>query len=362
MSSDWSESDLASMSRAIVLAERGRATVRPNPLVGCVLVQGDEIVGEGWHERPGGPHAEIVALTEAGDRARGATAYVSLEPCSHTGRTGPCTTALVEAGVARVLYAIDDPNPVAAGGAAVLREAGLEVRGGLMRDWAETQNEVFLAAIARPRPHLTLKLAQTADGGLVAAEGRYITDEPARTQVHRLRSQVDAVLVGSGTVLADDPRLDVRLVESTSQPRAVVLDTRGRIPLDAAVVREGTVVLTGQDVSRTWRDGLADEGVTVLRLPVAGAHVDLDEVLAALRTEGLHTVLAEPGPTLTASLIAAGVVDRLVLHVGDAAAERGTPTLAACVRPVSDATAWIIERAGFIGPDLEIVATPRTDA
>jgi diaminohydroxyphosphoribosylaminopyrimidine deaminase/5-amino-6-(5-phosphoribosylamino)uracil reductase len=221
--------DAQAMWRALELAERGRATVSPNPMVGCVILADGEVVGEGWHHVAGGPHAEVVALHEAGERARGATVYVTLEPCAHTGRTPPCVDALLRAGIGRIVIAATDPNPVAAGGADALRRAGIAVDVGLLRDEAVQRNAVFLHGVRRRRPYVWCKGAVSLDGRVTAADGtsQWLTGGPARRRAHELRAQVDAVLVGSGTLLADDPRLTVRLDGWTGpQPLRVVVDGR----------------------------------------------------------------------------------------------------------------------------------------
>lgn len=308
--------DAGWMARALALAERARALAPPNPTVGCVLVRDDALLAEGWTQQPGGPHAEAMALDAVPD-ARGATAYVTLEPCAHTGRTPPCADALVTAGIARVVAATADPDAVAAGGAERLRAAGIEVDMGVLAPWARRQLAPFLATTTRGRPHLTLKLAQTRDGQLVAPTGRWVTGPASRRAVHRLRARVDAVLVGSGTVVADDPRLDVRDVAVRGpQPRAVVLDARGRTPLDARVVRPGTIVVT--TAGRADRVAqLEQRGVVVLLAPAGpSGGVDLGASLTALwREQAIQTVLAEPGAVLAEALLAADVVDRVVRHV-----------------------------------------------
>jgi diaminohydroxyphosphoribosylaminopyrimidine deaminase / 5-amino-6-(5-phosphoribosylamino)uracil reductase len=349
------------MARALARAERGRLTCRPNPMVGCVLVRDGEVVADGWHERAGGPHAEIAALTRAGDRAAGATAYVTLEPCNHHGRTGPCSEALLAAGVRRVVYGLADPNPAAAGGGARLRAAGVEVAGGLLAPWVAEQNRVFLHGLTHRRPHVTLKLAQTVDGALVAPAGRWITGPAARAAVHRERARADAVLVGSGTVLADDPRLDVRGVPAPGgQPRAVVLDARGRTPVDAAVVRPGTIVVTGPDAPADRRAALTAAGVEVVAVPAAApAGVDLDAAFGALWDRGIRAILAEPGATLAAALMRAGVVDRLLRHVaGSVVAIDGTPRPAAAV---ATGAAWPVRRQVPRGDDVEIETVPTVE-
>lgn len=354
--------DEARMARALVLAERGRTTVRPNPLVGCVLVRDGDIVGEGHHERPGGPHAEVVALRAAGPAARGATAYVSLEPCAHTGRTGPCADALIEAGVARVVYAVPDPHAQARGGADRLRASGIAVEGGILEPWARTQNEVFLHAQRTGRPLITLKVAQTLDGELAVAGRRWITGEAARTAVHRYRAASDAVLVGVGTVLTDDPHLGVRHVTpSGPQPRPVVLDGRGRTPNDAAVVRPGAIVVTTPEADAGWASSLEAAGAEVVSVAGGAAGgVDLTAALTVLAERDIQAVLAEPGATLARALVDARLVDRLVAHIAvSLIGPHGMPRLTAHVEPPSGAGwAWRTERTGYLGADLEVVAVP----
>lgn len=347
--------DATHLARALCLAERGRGTTAPNPMVGCVIVNDGERVGEGWHERAGGPHAEVVALSDAGDRALGGTAYVTLEPCDHHGRTPPCSRALADAGIRRLVYALADPNPVARGGAATLEAAGVEVSGGTLAGVVAAQNQVFVANLDA-RPHITLKLAQTHDGALTAPKGRWITGTTARTHVHRLRSRVDAVLVGVGTVLADDPGLDVRHVPvPRGQPRAVVLDSRGRTHVDAKVVRPGTIVITTERAGPRWARTLVDRGVEVTRTAVgADGRVDLRPALAALLERGIHAILAEPGPTVAAALLEARLVDRCVVHVGGPSAPQ---RLADCLASTVD-RGWATLVSRPLGDDRELVRAP----
>jgi diaminohydroxyphosphoribosylaminopyrimidine deaminase / 5-amino-6-(5-phosphoribosylamino)uracil reductase len=355
--------DRAHLARAVALAESVRATTAPNPAVGCVLVGPDgTVVGEGATAPPGGPHAEAAALRTAGPRAQEATAYVTLEPCAHHGRTPPCADALGDAGVARVVYLRDDPNPPARGGATTLRARGLHVdgpapAGTVLRDAVDGQLEGFLTTVHRGRPHVTLKLAQTVDGRLTAPDGaRWITGPTARAAVHRWRAAVDAVLVGSGTVLADDPRLDVRLVTARHQPRPVVLDARLRTPPAAAVVGRGALVVTvaappgaprGAAARRERREALVAAGAEVVDVAAGDAGgVHLPAALAALAEHGITAILAEPGATLAAALLAARTVDRVVLHVG---LEVGDGP-ARPVLPIGPG--WRTERLGGAGPDL----------
>ncbi|MFE6128952.1 bifunctional diaminohydroxyphosphoribosylaminopyrimidine deaminase/5-amino-6-(5-phosphoribosylamino)uracil reductase RibD, partial [Streptomyces sp. NPDC056437] len=220
--------DSTAMGRAITLAARGLGSTSPNPVVGCVITDASgRIVGEGYHQRAGGPHAEVHALRDAGEGARGGTAYVTLEPCNHTGRTGPCSQALVDAGIGRVVYAVADPNPQATGGGDTLRAAGIPAEAGLLAEEAAAGNTAWLTAMRRGRPFVRWKYAATLDGRIAAADrtSRWITSPEARADVHRLRAEADAVVVGSGTARADDPHLAVRGIEGATQPLRVVLDT-----------------------------------------------------------------------------------------------------------------------------------------
>src|SRR4051812_46511603 len=271
------------MRRAIALAARGLGTTSPNPVVGCLLLSPDgEIVGEGFHAYAGGPHAEIVALAQAGERARGGTAVVTLEPCNHTGRTGPCAEALIGAGVRRVVIAVGDPTPVAAGGAATLRGAGVQVETGVRRQEAEQGNVAWLTAVRRARPYLIWKFAATLDGRSAASDGssQWITSAPARTDVHELRSTVDAIIAGVGTVLADDPQLTVRELRdgrlAITQPLRVVVDSSGRTPAQARV-----------------RDGAAPTWIVTAAEAGAGpdGRVDLGALMAALYRRGVRAAL-----------------------------------------------------------------------
>lgn len=299
------------MRRALELAERGRRTVSPNPLVGCVLVRDDVVVGEGWHERAGGPHAEVAAIAAAGGAARGATAYVTLEPCSHTGRTGPCVSALEQAGVARVVVALADPNPQAAGGAALLERSGIAVEMGLLAGEARLQNAVFLHGVSTKRPYVIAKAAVSLDGRIAAADGtsQWLTGEQARAHAHALRAEVDAVAVGSGTVLADDPVLTCRLPGYEGpQPLRVVLDRRGRVGTSARALDASapTVVLPAADPRGTTPSG----------------------VLAALWDLDVRSVLVEGGAEVLGAFLRAGLVDRLDVHVAPLLlGEQGRPLL-----------------------------------
>jgi diaminohydroxyphosphoribosylaminopyrimidine deaminase/5-amino-6-(5-phosphoribosylamino)uracil reductase len=340
------------MRRAIALAARGLGTTSPNPMVGCVLLDPDgEVVGEGFHAYAGGPHAEIVALAQAGRRARGGTAVVTLEPCDHLGRTGPCSTALVRAGVARVVIAVPDPNPVASGGAHTLRDAGVQVDIGVRADEAEAGNLAWLTSMRRGWPHVIWKFAATLDGRSAAADGTsmWITSEAARIDVHALRGTVDAVVVGVGTVLADDPRLTVRNLRDGTmairQPLRVVVDSSGRTPADAQV-RDGA--------ARTWVATAAEVGAG------PDGRVDLPALLAALHGRGVRAVLLEGGPRLAGAFLAAGLVDRVVGYLAPRLLGAGpTALLDAGVGTIADAIDLEITDVTQVGPDLRITALPR---
>ncbi|OGS98153.1 MAG: riboflavin biosynthesis protein RibD [Gallionellales bacterium RIFCSPLOWO2_12_FULL_59_22] len=307
------------MARALRLAERGLYGTSPNPRVGCVLVRGGDAVGEGWHQRAGEPHAEVHALRAAGEAAHGATAYVTLEPCSHHGRTPPCAEALIEAGVARVVVAARDPNPQVAGqGIEKLRVAGIAVECGLMEAEARELNIGFFARMARGTPWLRSKIAMSLDGRTALNNGKsqWITGDAARQDVQHWRALSCAVLTGINTVLADDARLNVRDVETERQPLRVVLDSRLRIPLEARVLYDGgnTLIYTAlQDEQKAAL--LRDLGATVVELPDGKGQVDLPAILRDLAQRGCNEVLVEAGGTLNGALLHAGLVDEIVLYL-----------------------------------------------
>lgn len=327
--SDFSTLDHLHMARALRLAERGRFTTRPNPVVGCVIAHHDRVVGEGWHQRTGGPHAEVFALRQAGAEARGATAYVTLEPCAHHGRTPPCALALIEAGVARVVAAMRDPFPkVDGGGFALLREAGIEVDEGLMAMQARELNLGFLSRVERGRPWVRVKLAASLDGRTAMADGssKWITGEAAREDVQRWRARAGAILTGAGTVLADDPQLTVRLAGTeVVPPLRVVLDARLR-SLECARVREGGApTLYLHDAAVSAPDA-ADAGFA--SVPGREGRLDLGAVLALLAGRGINEVHTEAGAVLSGALLKAGLVDELLLYQAPILlGEQGRPLL-----------------------------------
>jgi len=310
-------SDSAWMASALHLAERGLFTTTPNPRVGCVLVKDGLLVGEGSHERAGEAHAEPNALRVAGDKARGATAYVTLEPCSHFGRTSPCVDALISAGVVRVVVAMQDPNPLVAGqGVAKLQAAGIQVECGLMEAEAAALNLGFVRRMTVGLPWLRSKIAMSLDGRTALANGasQWITGPEARRDVHLLRARSCAVMTGIDTVLEDDAQLSVRHIETTRQPLRVVLDSHLRIPPDAKILHDGPVLIVTAtpDVEKTA--ALQALGAQVVVLADASGRVDLAATLRHLAVIGCNEVLVEAGSTLNGALLQAGLIDELVLY------------------------------------------------
>jgi diaminohydroxyphosphoribosylaminopyrimidine deaminase/5-amino-6-(5-phosphoribosylamino)uracil reductase len=348
------------MARALELARRGLYTSNPNPRVGCVIVRDGIVLGEGWHERPGEAHAEVAALSDVQRRgldARGGTAFVTLEPCNHQGRTGPCTAALRAAGIARVVAATRDPFAPAAGGAEALRTAGIEVDVGLLEDEARAMNRGFFSRHERARPWLRTKLAATLDGRTALADGtsQWITGEAARADGHAWRAQACAILTGVGTVRQDDPQLTVRAVATTRQPLRVVLD-RNAETAPAARVLQGApaLVVTAGPRNPAW-----PAGTEVLELPDANGRIDLHALMAALATRDLNEIHVEAGARLNGALLEAGLLDELLLYLapsllGDPARglfERSAP-LAALARRAP----LVIDSLERVGADLRIVA------
>ena len=311
--------DYRYMARALALARRGLYSADPNPRVGCVLVRESEIVGEGWHERAGEDHAEVIALTAAGDRARGATVYVTLEPCCHYGRTPPCTEALLQAGVARVVAAMGDPNPQVAGqGLAILRQAGVAVECGLLEAEARALNPGFIQRMTQGRPFIRLKLAMSLDGrtALASGESQWLTGNAARQDVQRWRARSSTMLTGIGTVLADDPGLNVRLPDVSRQPLRVILDSELRTPPTARTLQLPGSVLIFTAVADSDRQApLQQAGADIVVIPSAGRGLDLAVVMAELARRESNEVHVECGPTLAGALLDAGLVDELIIYM-----------------------------------------------
>ena len=307
------------MARALRLAERGIYTAHPNPMVGCVLVRDGEIVGEGWHRRAGEAHAEINALAAAGERARGATAYLTLEPCSHHGKTPPCAPALIDAGISEVVIAMQDPFPAVSGnGKAALEAAGIRVRSGLMQAAAQSLNAGFLSRVRHGRPFVRLKVGSSIDGAIAmkSGESQWITGPEARADVQRLRARSGAILTGIGTVLADDPALTVRNREldcGDRQPIRAVLDSRLRMPLSAGMLEmPGQTILYCTDDAR--QQPLLDAGAHVVCVKPSAGALDVGQVLGDLANREINDVLVEAGPTVSGHLLSCGLVDELVIY------------------------------------------------
>lgn len=314
----FSSVDHSMMARALQLAEQGLWTTSPNPRVGCVLLREGWIVGEGWHEKAGQPHAEVHALRAAGPKARGATAYVTLEPCSHHGRTPPCAEALIAAGVSRVVVAMVDPNPLVAGkGLALLQAAGIATAQGLLENEARELNIGFVARMTRGRPWLRLKTAASLDGKTALNNGvsQWITGPEARRDGHRWRARACAILTGIGTVRDDDPQLLVRDVETTRQPLRVVLDSRLETPLTAKILHGGPLLIAAAVDDTKKADLLRSTGAEVLILPNAAGKVELKDLLEELARRGINEVHAEAGFKLNGSLLREGLVDELLLYL-----------------------------------------------
>ena len=361
----FSRDDRRHMARALRLAARGRYTAHPNPMVGCVIANGGDVVGEGWHVRTGEGHAEVIALKEAGKRAAGSTVYVSLEPCSHHGRTPPCADALIEAGVARIVAAMVDPNPEVAGaGLARLDAAGIETGSGLLESESAELNRAFVKRMQTGRPWVQLKMASSLDGatGMQSGESQWITGPDARADVQRLRAAAGAILTGVGTVIADDPRMTVRGIEARvndDQPIRAVVDSELRTPVAVKMLAEPgrTRIYHCTD---SVRDDLAENGAELVAVGDAKRGVDLAAVLDDLGRLDVNLVLVEAGATLAGSLVAGGHVDEVVIY-------QAPKLLGSVTRPMLETPAWSRLDQGLkldisdirnVGRDLRIVARP----
>lgn len=363
------ETDEAWMRQALRLAARGRGRTSPNPMVGCVLVKDGTAVGTGWHRRAGEPHAEVLALRAAGAAARGATVYVTLEPCAHHGRTPPCATALIEAGVSRVVAAMEDPDPRTAGrGIAALEAAGIPTRGGVLEPEARKLNEQYILHRTTGRPFVTYKAGMSLDGRTAAADGssQWITSAEARRDAHRLRAHSDAICAGVGTVLADDPRLTVRGVPGARTPLRVVVDSSARTPAGARVVSAGapTTIFTAAGDSEPAVTALKETGVEVLNLPGERGRVDLKGMLRILGDRGVVSLLLEGGATLAGAFAAGGLIDRYVFYLAPKLlGASGAGALNGWVADsITDAAGLVISEVKRVGPDLRITAYPYREA
>jgi diaminohydroxyphosphoribosylaminopyrimidine deaminase/5-amino-6-(5-phosphoribosylamino)uracil reductase len=364
--------DASYMARALELARKGVYSTHPNPRVGCVIVRDGEVVGEGWHVRAGEPHAEVHALRQAGDKARGATAYVTLEPCSHHGRTPPCADALVNAGVARVVAAMQDPNPDVAGrGLLRLMSAGIAVQSGVLEGEARALNKGFLKRMEHGLPYVRVKLAMSLDGrtAMASGESQWITGPEARSAVQRLRAQASVVLTGADTVLADNARLTVRPDELglnaeltalavTRPPLRVLIDGRLRVPLDAPFFKAGNA-LVATCAAASARERYSDEGHELLALPSSGGHVDLRKLLVELASRGVNDVLVEAGPKLAGAFTRLGLVDEFQIFVaGKFMGSSARPLLDLPLAQMSESLELKIVEMRAVGNDWRVIAIP----
>jgi diaminohydroxyphosphoribosylaminopyrimidine deaminase/5-amino-6-(5-phosphoribosylamino)uracil reductase len=356
----FSVADHVHMARALQLAARGLYTTSPNPRVGCVIVGDGRVIGEGWHERAGTPHAEIHALKAAGDAARGATVYVTLEPCSHHGRTPPCAEALINAGVGRVVAAMTDPNPlVGGGGISMLTLAGIRAEIGLLEAEARALNPGFVSRMTRQRPWVRLKTASTLDGKTALANGasQWITGEAARADVQRLRARACAIVTGSGTVLADNPRMNVRDFDIGRQPLRVIVDSALRTPADAAIL---PALVACHHAAPKARAALEKAGAEVIELPRTDGRVDLAGLFTLLAQRGVNELHVEAGAALNGALLAAGLVDEWVAYMApmvvgdDAHGLFAQPSLAS----LADAARFKLADVRQIGGDLRLTLLP----
>jgi diaminohydroxyphosphoribosylaminopyrimidine deaminase/5-amino-6-(5-phosphoribosylamino)uracil reductase len=368
--------DAAYMARALELARKGVYSTHPNPRVGCVIVRDGEVVGEGWHVRAGEPHAEVHALRQAGDKVKGATAYVTLEPCSHHGRTPPCADALVNAGVARVVAAMQDPNPDVAGrGLLRLMSAGIAVQSGVLEGEARAINKGFLKRMEHGLPYVRVKLAMSLDGrtAMASGESQWITGPEARSAVQRLRAQSSVVLTGADTVLADQARLTVRPDELglnaeltalavTRPPLRVLIDGRLRVPLDAPFFKAGSALVV-TCAAASARERYQEEGHEMLALPSSGGHVDLRKLLVELASRGVNDVLVEAGPKLAGAFTRLGLVDEFQIFIaGKFMGSSARPLLDLPLAQMSEALELKIIEMRAVGNDWRVIAIPTPSA
>ena len=368
--------DAAYMARALELARKGVYSTHPNPRVGCMIVRDGEVVGEGWHVRAGEPHAEVHALRQAGDKAKGATAYVTLEPCSHHGRTPPCADALVNAGVVRVVAAMQDPNPDVAGrGLLRLMSAGIAVQSGVLEGEARAINKGFLKRMEHGLPYVRVKLAMSLDGrtAMASGESQWITGPEARSAVQRLRAQSSVVLTGADTVLADQARLTVRPDELglnaeltalavTRPPLRVLVDGRLRVPLDAPFFKAGSALVV-TCAAASARERYHEEGHEMLALPSSGGHVDLRKLLVELAARGVNDVLVEAGPKLAGAFTRLGLVDEFQIFVaGKFMGSSARPLLDLPLAQMSEALELKIIEMRAVGNDWRVIAIPTLSA
>lgn len=364
--------DVHYMARALELARNGLYSTHPNPRVGCVIVRDGQIVGEGWHVRAGEPHAEVHALRQAGERARGATAYVTLEPCSHQGRTPPCAEALVNAGLARVVAAMQDPNPEVSGrGLLRLMNAGIGVQCGVLESEARALNKGFLKRMETGQPYIRVKMAMSLDGrtAMASGESQWITGPEARSAVQRLRAQSSVVLTGADTVLADKARLTVRPDElglnaeltalaAARPPLRVLIDGRLRVPLDAPFFQAGSALVV-TCAAASARGRYQEEGHEMLALADSAGHVDLRKLMGELATRGVNEVLVEAGPRLAGAFARLGLVDEFQIFIaGKFLGSSARPLLDLPLAQMSEALELNIVEMRAVGNDWRVIALP----
>jgi diaminohydroxyphosphoribosylaminopyrimidine deaminase/5-amino-6-(5-phosphoribosylamino)uracil reductase len=354
----FTDIDRVHLAHALALAERGLYTTTPNPRVGCLIVKNETVIGEGWHERAGMPHAEAVALADArrrGINPAGATLYVTLEPCNHSGRTQPCVDAIIAARIGRVVAAMPDPNREAAGGAQRLLASGIDVATGLLEDEARELNLGFISRVTLGRPWVRIKVAASLDGrtALASGESKWITGEAARADGHRWRARACAILTGIGTVLQDDPQLSVRAVPTPRQPRRIIIDRRAETPPSAKVLDgEGVLIVTAGPRNQKW-----PSHVEVLALPDPMGRIDLRALMRTLGKSGINELHVEAGSKLNGALLASEVVDELLLYLapcvlGDTA--RGIADIP--IRSLSERVALAYRDVATVGEDVRVVA------
>lgn len=359
----FSAADHAFMSHALQLAEKGLYSTTPNPRVGCVIVQNEHIIASGWHEKAGQPHAEIHALKMAGEAARGATAYVTLEPCSHYGLTPPCANNLIEAGIVKVNMAMEDPNPLVAGhGRRLLQQTGITVATGLLEAQAQALNIGFVSRMTRKKPWVRIKIAASLDGKTALRNGtsQWITGKAARIDGHRWRARSCAIMTGIGTIKSDNPQLTVRHIETTRQPKKIVLDSQLSIPLSASLLQdESTIIFTANHHNQEKISQLTRLGVQVIPLPANDGKVDLRKMLTLLATDfAMNEILVEAGSNLNGALLNANLVDEIILYLaphllGDNA--QGIFRLSELV-DLKQKKTLIFEDIRTVGQDIRIVA------
>ncbi|PSJ17833.1 bifunctional diaminohydroxyphosphoribosylaminopyrimidine deaminase/5-amino-6-(5-phosphoribosylamino)uracil reductase RibD [Nitrosomonas supralitoralis] len=359
----FTSTDYAFMAHALRLAEKGLYSTAPNPHVGCVLTQNDQIIGSGWHEKAGQLHAEINALASATEKTRGATAYITLEPCSHYGRTPPCVNALIDAGIAKVIIAMEDPNPIVCGrGCALLEQAGITVQTGLLQAQAQALNIGFITRMTHRRPWVRLKTAISLDGKTALNNGvsQWITGEAARYDGHRWRARSCAIVTGIGTVKSDNPQLSVRHIETARQPRKVIVDSHLTIPLNAKLLQSDNelLIFSACDGGLKKKNALSSMGAQVFTIPNTEGSVDLNKMMAILADLEINEVLVEAGRELNGALIEAGLVDEMIFYLAphllgdDARGMIKLPELT-CLEQKKELK---IQDVRMIGQDIRIIA------